>query len=141
MRKILYVLSSLLGLLLLFLFMRTLSAETIAHHGYMVNAEGSPVECLACHDGSAATSVANCVGINCNLPKGSPGNSHPVSKPYPPEGREDDYLPANQVTAAGIRLVNGQVSCISCHDLKNPGAQHLIINNGKSTLCLSCHKK
>jgi predicted CXXCH cytochrome family protein len=141
MRKTLYVLSALLGLVLFFLFLRAPRAETIAHHGYMVNSEGSPLECLTCHDGATATSITNCVGVNCNLPKGSPGNSHPVEKPYPPAGMEDAFVPANQVTAAGIRLVNGQVSCISCHDLKNPGAQHLIINNDKSTLCLGCHKK
>jgi len=40
--------------------------------------------------------------------------------------------------AAGIRLRNGEVSCISCHNLLKKDRFHLVIENYRIRLCMSC---
>jgi len=112
----------------------TPGAEEILHHGSKVDSEGSGIDCLSCHDGLIATSVKYSVDI---------GNffcGHPINRDYPPVRTSDLYLPVEQVTGAGIRLLNGQVTCISCHNLKNPEKPHLAVPLDHSDLCFSCHK-
>jgi predicted CXXCH cytochrome family protein len=36
-------------------------------------------------------------------------------------------------------LTDGQISCVSCHDLTNDEKHHLVIDNRESRLCLTCH--
>lgn len=136
MRKILYLFSLLLALVLMAVMLKSPYAEQVEHHGYVVNSQGVATECLTCHDGTAAKSVSNCLGINCIT-----GGSHPVDRPYPPEGKESSYAPVDQVTMTQIKLDEGKVTCISCHDLKNPLPQHPAVNNDGSRLCLTCHLK
>jgi len=112
----------------------TPGAEEILHYGGKVDSEGSGIGCLSCHDGLIAPSVKLTVTI---------GNffcGHPINRDYPPVNNPESYLPIEQVTAAGIKLLNGQVTCISCHNLKNPEKPHLAVTIDKSDLCFSCHK-
>ncbi|GAB7027118.1 cytochrome c3 family protein [Geotalea toluenoxydans] len=136
MCKALYATFAVLVVLLLFVLLKALRAETAEHHGFMVIVEETTSGCLSCHDGSAAQSVANCSGVDCRI-----SDSHSVDIPYPPPGKENEYQPVAYLTEARIKLINDQISCISCHDLKNPAGLHLVMDNAGSNLCFGCHIK
>ena len=95
----------------------------VTHHGMRVDADLPAEICVTCHDGAAKHT------------------SHPIFNDYPPPGKETEYASAAEVQAKGIRLVRGQVVCISCHDLRKPGPQHLVISSEKDELCFCCHIK
>lgn len=122
--------------LLLLLITKTPYAGQTGHHGYVVNAEGGTRECLTCHDGTSARPVSSCLRGNCPI-----GGSHPVDKLYPPLGRENEFVPLGAGMATPVRLVNGSVSCISCHNLYNPQPLHPIVDPATTDLCLLCHLK
>ncbi len=92
-------------------------------------------ECLTCHDGTI--SKMSSVGVREGLWKHGIGLSHPVGVRYPREGDfvNRDFLPRE------IRLFDGKVGCLSCHDPYAKGRNLLVMNNRRSRLCLSCHKK
>jgi len=104
-------------------FPMSLFGESVDHHGTVVDSDSPAETCINCHDGSLEHT------------------SHPIFKHYPPPGKEKEYASAAEVQAKGIRLVRGQVVCISCHDLRKPEPQHLVISSAKSELCLICHIK
>lgn len=109
-------------------------AEEILHYGTPISSEESGIGCVSCHDGLTASEIkltAKIGNIYCG---------HPVGRDYPPAGKPEAYLTVEMVTAAGIKLLNGQVSCISCHNLKNPESPHLAVPLDKSSLCFACHK-
>jgi len=109
-------------------------AEELQHHGVIANSEGSAFECLSCHDGMIAKTVKYSVSI------GSFFCGHPINRNYPPVDNPEFYHPIEQVVDAGIKLLHGQVTCISCHNLKNPEKPHLAAPLDRSDLCFSCHK-
>lgn len=89
--------------------------------------------CLSCHDSLHAKSVGTCT-VNCTV-----WDSHPVEKEYPPPGQEAKYAPIETILAAGIRLSNNKIACISCHDITNQREPYLRIPNDNSSLCMTCH--
>jgi len=104
--------------------------------------------CLGCHDGTVATSVISAAhsmlaGLRQGfaMPDGFVWRDHPIGVPYKHDPRE--YYPQSFVEARGIRLPEGRVECISCHDphdaLGIPGL--LVRSNRRSALCLTCHIK
>ena len=111
--------------------------EVVFHNGFPVSKKASVSECEACHDGSIAKAVPLCMAESCFLTPGS----HPVNTPYPPIKERNMYMTAAVVKAAGVILVNGQVTCVSCHNLANPEQFHLVIEIDRSKLCLTCHIK
>lgn len=110
-------------------------AEPVPHHGMAVEVRGPSEECLGCHDGMIARNVHFCT-VNCSFK-----TSHSLFRKYPPSGKEDAFRPATDLKAEGIELVDGMVSCISCHNLKNPERFHLVMDNSGSRLCFACHVK
>jgi len=111
----------------------TPGAEAILHHGMTVESDGNTYECLSCHDGMIAPSIKLLVNV------GNYFCGHPVNRDYPPTKKPEFFLPIEEVTSAGIKLLNGQVTCISCHDLKNPDKYHLTAPLDNSNLCFRCH--
>jgi hypothetical protein len=107
-------------------------AEKVEHHGNAVEAEGTAGSCISCHDGSIARNVSFCT-IKCDF-----STPHAIMKKYPPRGKKVFYAPRAVVKAKGVRIVNGMVTCISCHNLKNPARRHLILDE-KGRLCSICH--
>lgn len=104
--------------------------------------------CLGCHDGTIATSTigsahALLAGVREGfaVPDGFAGRDHPIGVPYPSARRE--YHPASFAEAKGIRLPEGRIECISCHDPHGESAvdKMLIMSNRRSALCLACHVK
>jgi len=104
----------------------------------------SSAACLTCHDGSLAPDE----GIP-DLESGvwhhdgySGGTSHPLGVDYraaknrKPRGyREMTQLPDV------IKLPDGKVECVSCHNLYSHNQHLLAISNQGSRLCLTCHRK
>ena len=122
-------------LILLTIPITTLRAQEVIHHDQLVIAD-APKDCLACHDGVISINISPCTKLSCLL---DPTTSHPTFKQYPPIGKESEFHPRPQVEAAGIVLKNGEVSCISCHNLLNRERFHLVITNDRSHLCRACH--
>ncbi len=113
----------------------TLYAQEVPHHGYLVYMD-KPKLCLTCHDGTVAENISPCTKSSCLLDQKS---SHPVFKKYPPTGKESEYMPLSEVEAAGIVLTNGEVTCISCHNLMRQQRPHLVRDDWGSGLCKICH--
>ncbi len=113
----------------------SLHAQEIRHVDTLIEV-GDPKICFTCHYGTMANDINPCTEIDCLL---TPKTSHPVFKRYPPAGKESKFSPAVKVEAAGIKLTNGEVTCISCHDLMNRHDHHLVIDNRQGRLCQTCH--
>jgi hypothetical protein len=111
-----------------------LSADELDHHGKTVNGEGSAADCLTCHDGSNEPQRRGLI---------TPRRSHRVLIKYPPPGRGLAFKPLQEVLAAGMKLENDMVTCISCHDLNNPEKNHLAFETNTTgfaqKLCYVCH--
>ena len=115
--------------------------------------------CLQCHDGSRASHVSVRTAGTPMPVRGSRTLNHPVGMAYDQSVSKDPhgYRP-RAALHPDIRLVDGQVSCISCHQIK-AGAQHASahLDRGRDTactattelavgqrdkdLCLACHIK
>ena len=94
--------------------------QVVEHQGEKITL--GPRICLECHD---------------DMEK----HSHPTLIKYPPEGKESDFAPANSLLDQGIILIDNQLVCITCHDLKNTASGHLVFDNSQSKLCSACHIK
>lgn len=104
--------------------------------------------CLGCHDGTIATSTigtshALLAGMRegFKVPDGFVWRDHPIGIPYPSDRRE--YHPQAFVANRGVRLPEGRIECISCHDPHNTQdiEDMLVTSNRRSALCLTCHIK
>jgi predicted CXXCH cytochrome family protein len=105
--------------------------------------------CLGCHDGTVATSaIGSAHAIRAGLREGFgtardyPLRDHPVGVRYPDDPRK--FRPAVVVVGEGsVRLPDGRVECVSCHDPHNRSGttKMLVRSNKRSRLCLSCHIK
>lgn len=120
---------------LLYFLKGGVSAEQIAHNGWMVDDSGDPNDCIVCHDGTTAPLARYCT-VDC-----SAVTSHSILKEYPPSLKESTYVPVELLQEKGIRLFNGKVGCVSCHDLRQTTGDHLVMDNAGSALCFSCHLK
>lgn len=120
-------------ILLLNLFMRRASADQVAHSGQIIENSGDPADCIICHDGVIAPEARYCT-VDCGF-----ATPHSILKEYPPRFKESSYASLESLQEKGIRLFNGKITCISCHDLKKTTKYHLIMENSGSALCYSCH--
>jgi predicted CXXCH cytochrome family protein len=116
-----------LAILLVPLSEDSVFAEKISHQRVTADPDSPARECLACHDGTVG---------KCNFQ--GPHSKLPV---YPPRGKEREYASVASLKTSGIRLENGRLTCISCHDLRNSGARHLIKAGQGNTICGRCHIK
>ena len=96
-------------------------ATVIDHQGKKVDINDATA-CLRCHDNMK-------------------DHSHPVMVAYPPAVKEKEYASVAVVEKSGIKLLDGKVACVTCHDLTNPQPSHPIKNMSNSELCLVCHIK
>lgn len=112
-----------------------------------VELDDSTLLCLSCHDGVMASDVFSYAhATRSPTPLGTSWigsgslTSHPIGVKYP--AADPTYNAAAAVTADGrIKLPNGRVQCISCHDPHNTHRVRgmLVNSNEGSRLCLSCH--
>lgn len=101
------------------------------------------MECLGCHDGTLAKAVNHRISDgdtqrvkSIETIKGS----HPIGMDYNTFARSKEYVPSDTL-AANIKLINGKVGCVSCHNLLGRNDKYLVVDNTKSGLCFSCHNK
>lgn len=100
--------------------------------------------CLGCHDGTIGKDTPVRVGSfrhGVRPEESAQELSHPIGVNYrramtrrgglhPPEGIDER-----------IRLVNGKVGCVSCHDMYSRERKLLTVSNDRAGLCLACHDK
>lgn len=115
--------------------------------GVDIELDQTSLLCLSCHDGLLAPDVFAGSHATSGLPPPVPGGSrrsltnHPLGVRYPIG--DEKFQPAAFAQANGaIKLPNGRLQCISCHDPHNT-ARHpgmLVRSNERSRLCLACHR-
>lgn len=111
--------------------------------------DASSLVCLSCHDGTVARDVyagTHAMSWSELASAGlAPGQTrltnHPIGIRYPVGDRQ--FQSPEAVTAdLRIKLPDGRIQCISCHDPHNtqrhPGM--LVMSNNRSRLCLACHR-
>lgn len=88
--------------------------------------------CLACHDGTAGAAVGFAAQGSGH------GLSHPVEVDYLAAfaRRPGRYVPPGAIRA-DVPLVDGRVSCTSCHDSASPHPKRAV---DPVTLCHACHR-
>jgi len=99
--------------------------------------------CMECHDGVTARESAT-----ANAWSRGPGSigdhrrNHPVGVPYPKRFSRKGAGPFRPTKSLPpkVRLPDGQVSCISCHDLYAPDRHKLSVPIEGSALCFTCHE-
>ncbi len=91
----------------------------------------SSMRCIACHDGTAGPAVA------FQMAPDGRGMSHPVEVDYGAAvaRQPDRYHPAATLPPE-VPLVNGRITCTTCHDGASPDPKHVAIPR---RLCESCH--
>ena len=92
-------------------------------------------ECLSCHDGTI--SKAPQVEVKQGVWQHGIGMSHPVGVEYP---RFGDFTYPESLPEE-VRLFDGRIGCLSCHEIYTEEKNMLVMNNRGSRLCLTCHKK
>lgn len=92
-------------------------------------------ECLSCHDGTI--SKAPHVEVKEGLWQHAIGLSHPVGVDYP---SSEEFQDAGSLPKE-VRLFDGRVGCLSCHEIYVKRRGLLTMDNSKSRLCFGCHKK
>ncbi|MCR4336628.1 MAG: hypothetical protein NUV91_02320 [Candidatus Omnitrophica bacterium] len=96
------------------------------------------VECLSCHDGVISQTAD--VSIKAGRFDHSIGLSHSIGVPYPPPGKEREYVPVSQLPSE-IQLFDGKLGCLSCHSPYIDKKSNLVLDNRGSALCFACHVK
>ena len=106
-----------------------------------VTQEDNSRECLSCHDGIITNTL---IGLRENSSMSSKRIhlSHPIEIDYEMAylKRSREYYPWMWLNPK-IKLVNKKVACETCHNLYSKLKNHLVMDNFRSRLCLSCHKK
>ena len=92
-----------------------------AHLGNSRDIETQMNDCLACHDGNQA--------------KLAGADGHPINVLYL------EKTGFNHLRDRRIVIVNGKVTCISCHNPYRNTNERLVKSNQNSSLCLTCHNK
>jgi predicted CXXCH cytochrome family protein len=119
-------------------------AAQVAHGGFRSTRESrrqglteSSRRCLGCHDGlGSGEAYHRNTGTAAERLRGN----HPVGVVYAAAGmRTWDLAPAGEI--APLRLEEGRVACLSCHDPYLAGPHKLVLDTRDSRLCLKCHRK
>lgn len=114
-------------------------------------AGGDTHGCLGCHDGVLAGDVTgHRAGPGVELPAGaaapwisSPAGhiaSHPVGIDYDAAfARSGGKLRSSSSLPPSVRLEDGRVGCLSCHNAASPLPSRLALPKEGSMLCYACH--
>lgn len=124
------------------------SGRLVSYQADGVELDSASLLCLSCHDGVIASDVytaSHATTFAAQFGTSRLGTAllagHPIGVKYPTS--ESTYRAPAAVTADGlIKLPDGRVQCISCHDPHNTGRHEgmLVRSNSGSRLCLACHR-
>ena len=102
-----------------------------------LNAEDNIESCGKCHNGDIAHDIVSKV-LGTDL-----RNDHPISMQYAGIAFEDaDFRPPDNPDGFnnGVKLYNGQVECMTCHNVHDP-SRELLLRANAEVLCFTCHAK
>jgi predicted CXXCH cytochrome family protein len=101
------------------------------------------LECLSCHDGSVGKLSTVSIGIRTNTASFNGYNKglHPIWIDYEKVRIRQGELRSTWAMDKRIKLVQGKVSCVSCHNSYSESKCQLVMDNRGSRLCLGCHIK
>ncbi len=95
-------------------------------------ARTSSTRCIACHDGSTGAPIEFRMA-----PDATGGMSHPVEVDYDAASlRDPTHYHPSAALPREVPLVNGKVTCTSCHDGASPDPKRVAM---VPRLCESCH--
>lgn len=97
------------------------------------------MECITCHDGTLAGSIHYKVSSESSS-IGTINGSHPVGTDYTRYISKREYVPSYDLPRNMI-LMNGKISCVTCHDMLSRNQAYLVVDMTSSNLCFSCHRK
>ncbi len=112
-------------------------------NGELVGIDSFSSNCILCHDGMNAphyetkfvgTSQQRFVDLTTVV------GSHPIGMNYG-EYTDSQEFKGWGNTNSEMSFIAGKVGCLTCHNPLNPEKFHLVMNNDKSNICLSCHIK
>lgn len=113
--------------------------------GGRINPNLDPIskECIACHDGFLAKEAR--YRISGGHQKQSTNfdtvlGAHPVGMDYDQYRWNKHYVPTESFPTDMV-LMDGKVTCVTCHNLLGNYKKYLVVDSDKSELCLSCHIK
>lgn len=97
--------------------------------------------CLGCHDemGAVKKYGSNIPPRFNNSGMALIAEAHPVGLLYEKRTIFRDNLNSSAEFPPDVVLVNGRISCITCHDPLNPVGNHMA-SGKRSSLCFICHK-
>ncbi len=98
--------------------------------------------CLACHDGVSAPDTGYETGGTQHATDfGDPRRNHPIGVRYPSAGKRggDSPLRPAALLPKSVRLPDGNVSCVSCHNMYANSPKLLSVPIEGSALCFTCH--
>ncbi len=105
------------------------------------NLDSFSAGCLSCHDGRSASNVRSNVVNNPDKKSIMKMLSakHPIGMDYEKYSEANKNLKSLDDMGQSISLVEGRVSCITCHDPLNSNQNHLTITKNGIDLCSACH--
>jgi predicted CXXCH cytochrome family protein len=105
------------------------------------NLDSFSAGCLSCHDGKSASNVRATVINNPDRKSVMKMISakHPIGMDYEKYTEINKSLKSLDEMGQSLNLVEGRVSCITCHDPLNSNQNHLTVSKNGNDLCSSCH--
>jgi len=100
-------------------------------------------ECVACHDGVIAREARHRISSGYQQRAMSIDTilgAHPVGMDYDQYRSNKQYV-STEIFPAAMVLMDGKVTCVTCHNLLGKNKKYLVVDNDKSGLCFSCHIK
>ncbi|HLP78018.1 MAG TPA: hypothetical protein VK327_14000 [Candidatus Paceibacterota bacterium] len=107
--------------------------------GLSFSGQQDSTACLSCHDGMIATDITP---SSPAYDRTDSLHNHPVRISYAQACFRDPsgfILPS--MLDKRVKLVDGEVQCVSCHAVSSNGSWTTVKSNARSALCLSCHRK
>ena len=93
--------------------------------------KASSFRCMQCHDGTLAAAVSHKITVKAE-------SSHPIEVGYATALSRQVVRPVGQLPKA-IVLVDGKVTCTSCHDGRSREPARVAMSMKRSGLCFACH--
>ncbi len=101
------------------------------------------LNCVGCHDGVIGSFAGSAIYDPSDAQRPGQGASigltHPIGGSYgTPASSVTDLKPVASLDRR-IRLYSGRLGCGTCHSGYSRLANHLVIDNRRSRLCIACH--
>jgi predicted CXXCH cytochrome family protein len=99
------------------------------------NLDGESVNCLACHDGTAAENAEPRTAAD---QREVPGHAGMLYRQITPDPSRGGLVEASHLDER-VRLLDQRIQCSTCHSVYSRVNHLLVKDNTQSALCLSCH--